>query len=533
MELVLARSWASVTPTKFEVTLHFQGVQPDPSQIFISGGSRVSPQIKLFSHIRDVEVLPSGKLDRWITTIRPNTGKVLPLGERDVLLDGSRYYQLVLEYDFELNEKSSVVPRWPSLQGVLYESDFTGQLFMIYDSKKKLVGKGDSWPSFTTLSKGSYKVFIQIRHRSLQMLESLVQTPMLLERKLSSSISLQFYRTQSEALIGKDQIKSRAVVRDGMTSCYVREPSNESLSKVAKNGDIFVGSVTYLKKQENVHGSGTRPGGYTVRYCFSESKPTASGNSSSKSSSASNDGQSMADAIKDGKIRYLGSLTGKNTFIATYEELVAEYSIDKQLRKLLISHATNVLKDIETLPKNSPMNPSYSYTRRLVEYLPRDESTLSSAISSLLSIMSWYDWIVKDMDESLIASKLGVNADPDDANSSKEKRDAESDQSILIDAACLKGKSAIILMEMISVGVGGSETTLMSYETYLEILQTCCKAVQKWDDITSKESYWPLYFHQLKRSNKLGTALKKLSSMLAGNPIDRDHLYMVRICFLS
>ena len=48
--------------------------------------------------------------------------QVLPLGERDVLPDGTPLYQLVLEYEVDQGaDCSELPPRWPGLQGVLYE----------------------------------------------------------------------------------------------------------------------------------------------------------------------------------------------------------------------------------------------------------------------------------------------------------------------------------------------------------------------------------------------------------------------------
>lgn len=50
-------------------------------------------------------------------------GKVFPLGERDILLDGvTPLYQLVLEYEIEISEATEVSCHWPALQGILYES---------------------------------------------------------------------------------------------------------------------------------------------------------------------------------------------------------------------------------------------------------------------------------------------------------------------------------------------------------------------------------------------------------------------------
>jgi hypothetical protein len=72
--------------------------------------------------------------------------RILSLGQRDVHPNGNSFYQLVLEYSVEIEEgkNNTVTPRWPVWNEVLYESPFTGQFYMIYDSQKQLVSCGGS-----------------------------------------------------------------------------------------------------------------------------------------------------------------------------------------------------------------------------------------------------------------------------------------------------------------------------------------------------------------------------------------------------
>jgi hypothetical protein len=72
------------------------------------------------------------------------SSRIFPLGERDILPNGNSVYQLVLEYSFEIEEakNNSVTLRWPIWNEILYESPFTGQFYMIFDSLKQLVSCG-------------------------------------------------------------------------------------------------------------------------------------------------------------------------------------------------------------------------------------------------------------------------------------------------------------------------------------------------------------------------------------------------------
>ncbi len=100
LELTLGRSWSCVGDTICSATVYFRGIISQPSSICITGGQRMSKIIRLFASLSPVEISPAGKLETWQSCIKPVVvGKVAPLGERDILLDGRPVYQLVLEYE--------------------------------------------------------------------------------------------------------------------------------------------------------------------------------------------------------------------------------------------------------------------------------------------------------------------------------------------------------------------------------------------------------------------------------------------------
>ena len=164
MELTLARFWSTLENPLCSLTVHFRGVDPSPERILIPGGCRVSEIIRVHNTMSMgvVDIAPAAKLDHWVAVVKPLApGKIASLGERDALLtDGpgrtadTPIYQLVLEYEVDLAEATEVTPTWPALQGILYESNFLAQFFMIFDSKRKLLGTGDAWPSATKVSGG-------------------------------------------------------------------------------------------------------------------------------------------------------------------------------------------------------------------------------------------------------------------------------------------------------------------------------------------------------------------------------------------
>jgi hypothetical protein len=196
MELSLARFWSTIEDPMCALTVHFRGVDPSPERVLLHGGCRVSGMVRVANTLGAgiVEIHPSAKLEKWVAVVKPVApGKVSTLGERDALMtDGpgrtadTPLYQLVLEYDVDLAEPAEVTPTWPSLQGILYESDYLAQFFLIFDSRRKLMGQGDAWPSATKLGKGRHVVRLQVKHPSVAALEALVDLPMHLARPLKA-----------------------------------------------------------------------------------------------------------------------------------------------------------------------------------------------------------------------------------------------------------------------------------------------------------------------------------------------------------
>ena len=161
LELTLARFWSPLEDTRCSVTPYFRGVRPSPSCLTSTGGQRVGDMIRVENALGDntTDDNPYGKLEKWVAVLKPTApGKVSPLGERDILPEGSPLYQLVFQYEFDQADSGEIIPRWPGLQGALYESNFLAQFFLVFDSKKKLIGTGDAWPSAIKIGKGRHVV---------------------------------------------------------------------------------------------------------------------------------------------------------------------------------------------------------------------------------------------------------------------------------------------------------------------------------------------------------------------------------------
>jgi len=476
LELCFARSWNTIGYTAFNAVVHFRGVVPVPSCVTIHGGTKLSEPVRVNAVLHKADVSPSGKLDKWISVVKPvAVGKISPLGERDVLPDGKILYSLVLEYEVDLADAFEVVCRFPALQGILYESEFHAQFYMIYDAKKMLMGVGDAWPSYVKLGKGKYTVRLQVRHSSIAALEPLNDLPLCFERKLKSSISLSFYRSQSDAVSGNDKIRTIALAVDNSCGIYIKEPTLDQLPKSCSTGDTFIGTMTYLKQNTGELGAGTRPGGYAVKYVYVDTKVKEAKAESGDSAAAA----TFEDSIRDAKISYLKSqIDNPDTFQPLYSSLVAEYSDNVFIKQVYLSHA-----------------------------LKCKASKPSSDTAQLHVIIDAANKIISSIDENEMAVVLGTNADKENAAMMKIFKEVEKKKAVLLEALNAKGKT---LLELRQSPLTASDAQNDAAKEFEETYKKICK----WDNITN-DTYWQVQLGRLKEKRLYGSALKRINELLS------------------
>lgn len=574
MEFVVARNWNTTCDgtVPCNVTLYFRGVTPIPSEITIHGGAKVSNVIRVFSHLSPAELSPSASLNKWIAVVKPSAaGKISPLGERDILPNGTINYQMILEYDFEQTENLETVPTFPGLQGILYESDFHGQFFMIYDSKKSLIGVGDAWPSAIKINKGKYTVRLQVRHEKVAVLESLVDMPMHLQRTLKSAISLTFYKTQSDTLVGADKMKGRAVSIGGQVSMYIKEMNADQLPKAVSCGDILLGSVTYLRKNAAVVGNGTKPDGYVIRYIVSDTKMSASSSSPAKAADtgagpSTNDAPQedgiptilklKNDAIKEATIKFLKSQIGAINFDTLYTNVIQDFPDNLEVRKILLAHTNKLKIDTSTAVTNA------------------DEFAKSE--KAYKAVTDAADSVISLIDQNAVAMEFGRNVDKDDVGALNVRKEMEGKKASLIEAFSAKAAALYDLIKLnrkaneknrddfsgpfeeeLVTSITASTSTATptvdpvlldattlpvtnptdnkSHSNYEQEFITTCKQLASWDDL-SADKHWQLQTNKFKLNGHYGLALKRVNDLISSNAdnktkesVSRGQLYEERL----
>lgn len=549
MELVVGRAWGCIGDTTCSVTLYFRGVLPSPSQLVLTAGQRVSNVVRLFAPLGTTEISPEGKLTKWLSTIKASSSKVSPLGERDVLPDGTPVYQLVLEYDIDLSESFDITPRFPGLQGVLYESNFLAQFIMVYNSKKVLVGAGDAWPNPIKLQKGKYTVRLQVRHTLTTVLEGLTDLPLVLERSPKSSIPLSFFHSQTDALAGTDgKVGSRVLHVGTSASFFVREPAADALPKSVATGDVFVGSVTYVKKAAATIGSTDRPGGYPIRYTYVDIKTKAAGGSATSTTAASTETEKSLDSlVKDAKLKYLKGLIGnETTFPTALETIKTEFPEDLQVHQAAVAHADKLLTaEVSKAGKLRIENES-SANSKITQEIQSITKCIDLVKSTISECASVFPLINKDE----IALELGKNLDKDNAAAVALRKEVDGKKAALCDALHVKAKCFlhwIASLERLAIlqsfmppdaaaasvdpdsalDPTNTSSAIETAATLKEDFTATYKELLVWDDGTAEKYAQQIARYQMQ--GLTGLALKKINDVLGASegklaPALRDSL---------
>lgn len=536
VEVCLSRFWSTVGDTTCELILNFRGVQPSPEAITITPGQRVSNLIYLHANLSNIDISPIGKLDKWISIIKPLTiGKVIPLGERDQWLDNSgKIFQMILDYEIDMVDIGDITPRWPGLNNILYESDFIGQFHMIFDTKKKLLGVGDAWPKSIKLnSKGKHTIRLQIKHENASILETLSELPLYLERSLKTNIALSFYKSQANAFSNSTKFSNRPLTCGSFLSLVIKEPASDQIPKSAVPGDVLSGSVTYERKLNGAPGSGTRPGGYPVQYIVGDNKITA--NSTNSSTSPKSEG--LLSIVRDAKIKYLKSLTGESTFMSVYTDLTAEYASYLPLLQTLLSHTGKI--SLGATP----------------------------SVTALLAVVSAADGVLTALDTAASTQDTSSSNGAPGMDGSKDKdkeRKSSQMEALVAKATAQLGLLSIPASEPLPVidllvGDPSSETTendltntainstgITSTSTSAtsstakdmkKAFQDTYAQILKLDDL-SADKYWQLVVGKHKVDQNFALALKRINDLISSGgdnkskDVSREKLYEERsICY--
>lgn len=328
METTLAQYWSSLGEGEVGMTVSFRGLVPSSQSLFVDGGES-GARVDVVATLSDQTISPSGSLTHARKTLRPTQADIHPLtGERDRFPDETTFSEIILSYEFKVAEDASITLRIPALQDRLYESEFTSQVWMLFDDRHRLLHTDDTWPSEVPVKKGRHKLQLHLRHSDLDALESIASLPIQLETRLKNTIALKFHENPDQALLNEREV-GRFTLAEGDRATFVVSADASSLPGGVDAGDTLIGRVSYGADDSNRLGKGERPGGYPVTYRV---PPAATNNekSSSRKKADESDQESPLDKlrieIRDLKTDWLARYyEDEETFNALLDEILDEW----------------------------------------------------------------------------------------------------------------------------------------------------------------------------------------------------------------
>jgi len=480
-EVCLARAWNTLGEKSISVNIKFRGARPVPDNVVLTNG--LGAMVRATSDLADETILPKASLTSWRTPIRPKAGATpKPLGERDIFPSPDRMiHELVLQYEFTQDDKGSITPRVPALQDVLYESGFEGQLILVFDGDKKLLGTCDAWPSAVNVPKGKVVIRLQIRHDSPKKLEKLKDLTMWIERSLENSINLSAYGSKEALVTGGSTLKKQLLRKGKSTAIFFEAPSVSKLPSSSKPGDILKGSFTLGAGNDSFPGSGKRPGGFPLTYVVGPKPEKApSDPDPPEPEDKRTVDEKIEEAIRDLKVAQLGKLTKKEKEGGKFEELY------ESLAQQYPGHLPLLMAKLKYLDAHEKRS------EKIDEIVETAEALISS------------------IPQDALAMHFGKKSDNDDPVAVKERKEMKEKKSMLTEA---------LARLALAYSAAPDEET-----KFAEAL----KRLKEWTDIDSNDKgsdkFAQLVMAREEKAGRLGAVMKVINKILAKDIKEKDYL---------
>ncbi|XP_078038479.1 tripeptidyl-peptidase 2-like [Augochlora pura] len=490
LEVVIAKYWANLGEMVIDYSIEFHGIHMINGNLTMQSGDGIN-RLELRSSLRNEEVVPCVSLKSSVQILKPTDSKIVPLRERDIIPPARQIYELLLTYTFHSAKATEVTPNAALLSDLLYESEYESQMWTIYDSNKQLISCGDAYPSKFTiqkLEKGDYTLKMHVRHEKKDLLDRLVDMPLLLSQKLSNPITLDVYASQSQAIIGGKKMVAASIPPGHILPLYIAPMTNETkISKGATLGSYLQGTLTFCKDD-----IGKKVDCHTFKYILSEPAKKSSNTTNKTDKEKTTKWDEYNEALRDLKCNWLGKLEP------------GEYA------NLLYGELKNLFSD--HLPVHTAMLTSLD-SPEARRHVPHDDLS-ESAVSLANQIISVADAVITNIDQDKLLAYYGLKNDPR-ADAAKIKTTMEKQKSSLIEALVKKGCA---LARLYVHNMKKGEGDRASYEHLLESVADHWQEVQKFAEPTDSKvimlSLWHAHIN-----NHNGRYLKLLTRYYEEKPL--------------
>jgi len=472
LELCLAQYWSSLGETLLEYELTFHGIVPDRSTITFTAAEPTA-EVEIAATLGAESISPSATLNSWQSFVRPSSAKVSWNNSgHQQLPDGRFPYQLELTYRFTQKSAGTLTPRLPQLDGLLYDSPFGTNLWMIFDEGKRRVAADDIFPGSVRLGKGSHVLKVQVRHTDSKQLEKLKSMPLVLERSLGKSISLSIAASRA-ASASEKKLSQRRLSKGERLKLSIAGPQPSQIPAAVSAGDLLIGKLNYGKPDSSQTGSGQRPGGFPIRYAV-PAKKTSAASPSAKTEPSAKD-------LREFKISRLKAIPASSN-TKTFEKLAA---------KLLKKYP----HDLDVLTARLHWLDDVKYRKE-----------------RLKQVVQAADAIIEQIDTSQLATHFGTRINPEDKQAAALRKKLETRRELLIDTLYRKGR-AVGYMELPDVIEKHPITDPAAHDAAFE---SNFAELRKWAD-TTEEKYFLLHVRRERRKGRYGNALSLLNRYIPGS----------------
>ncbi|MCK4341305.1 MAG: S8 family serine peptidase [Phycisphaerae bacterium] len=498
LELCLAQYWSMIGESEIEAEVIFHGVVPDRAALSIDG-SAVATRMSVETPLRSERVSPKASLNTLRRSVRPSDSEMRPLdGVRDQLPEQRQIYELILTYDFEVEDSGTVTPRVAMLDILEYQESWQSLQYMIFDASQRVVERWGLAPRSLHLNEGDYVLRYHLRHDDVSQLEQLEDMALMLDYKLNAPVSLDFYSDPDDVLSGYGDFGARTLPKGGRAVLWIAGPAADDLPDQAEPGDLLLGTMTFGGGAKNLLGAGKRPGGYRVTYVVppppiaEEDEPAADEDDEDEQTEE----EKLAEALRDFKVGQLAKLR------------------DEEQRALFDRLAAEALHDY---PNHLPV---------LVEQLKRADGKQRE--DDLAAVVAAADRVLAQIDQEQLAAHYGVKLDPDDKDGAKVRQEMDKRKKWLVDALHRKAR-ALFDMGAESEPEGRPETDAEA--SRMDAFEAAFTELQKWVD-TTDDDYLMLHIDREIRHGRLGAALELLNEKIDDSEPDKE-LYEQRLRLLE
>ena len=448
-------------------------------------------RVEVATPLQYEKLAPSAKLTRVRRLVKPTSSKITQLAEdRDGFGEDRQFHLLELSYPIDQKSGGSVTPSFAKTGDLLYDSEYGGHVWAIFEKNGRRVATDDIWPDAVSLGKGSYTLKLWLRHDNRSKLESLKSSVMSLDRSLGSPVSLSVYATLIDAMQGGAKFSSKWLAPGQKQRLFVSNVSSAPPGTLA--GDILLGSITY--GEEGTHdGAGQLPGGFPVSVVVSttHAASASSGSDSAKSSLQSFDDSQSGDAAKNPQAMLVRKLREARL------EFINSLSVDADRKAF-----NRLIQEALKKDKND-------LTVLVVKLRKLDEE--KSRKKRLSEVVEAADAVLAQLDEGAIALALTGQAAADDKAAAMGRKSAEKKKALLIDTLYRKGR-ALGYMELPEVVAKQKIKDVKAHEKEFEATY---KALSKWVAPTGSD-YFLLHIRRAARKQQLGESLKWLNKYSSG-----------------